>query len=68
VKFTLRTCLLATVLLGSFLLTGCGGLSASPSVSPAMFLIPGMGRVAPPVNVHPPAAAPVPAAILARAD
>ncbi|MCF7709304.1 MAG: hypothetical protein K9N52_10440 [Verrucomicrobia bacterium] len=25
-----------------FLLTGCGGISASPSVSPASFFIPGM--------------------------
>src|SRR5689334_16166235 len=26
------------------LLTGCGGLTASPSVSPLMFLLPGLGQ------------------------
>lgn len=27
------------------LLTGCGGFTASPSVSPLMFLVPGLGRL-----------------------
>jgi hypothetical protein len=41
---------LKIALIPSFLLlvTGCGGFSASPSVSPATFLLPGLGQTAPP--------------------
>jgi len=30
------------------LLTGCGGISASPSISPASFFLPGLMKAAPP--------------------
>jgi len=30
------------------LLTGCGGVTASQSVSPLMFFLPGIGRTTPP--------------------
>lgn len=32
---------------GVLLATGCGGFTASPSVSPASFLLPGLGQARP---------------------
>jgi hypothetical protein len=34
---------------------GCGGLAATPAISPLMFLLPGLGQAkpAPPQNVEP---------------
>lgn len=40
-------CLLATLLAAGLLGTGCGGFTASPSVSPASFFLPGLVHAAP---------------------
>jgi hypothetical protein len=42
-----RTLGVATLLIPAFLTTGCGGVNATGSVSPLMFLIPGLGHTGP---------------------
>ena len=48
---------LAILAVGAVLCTGCGGINASPSVSPASFFLPGLMQ-ADPAPVIPPAATP----------
>lgn len=36
--------------LAAVLITGCGGISANGSASPATFLIPGIGKIEPKVS------------------
>lgn len=46
---TMRKVLAGLLATGAgFLLTGCGGVSASHSVSPATFFLPGLMKVEPP--------------------
>lgn len=48
--------LLATALVIGLVATGCGGISASPSISPASFLLPGLVQDTPkgdPVEMAP---------------
>jgi hypothetical protein len=42
-----RTLGVATLLIPAFLTTGCGGVNATGSVSPLMFLVPGLGHAGP---------------------
>jgi hypothetical protein len=48
-----KTLLLASVI--PLICGGCGGLSATPAISPLMFLLPGIGqnKPAPPQNTQP---------------
>ncbi|RME91740.1 MAG: hypothetical protein D6766_11340 [Verrucomicrobia bacterium] len=55
VKGYRRGWLLAMLAAGVLLVTGCGGFTASPSISPATFLLPGLGQA------NPAEAAPTPA-------
>jgi hypothetical protein len=48
----------ATLLIPAFLTTGCGGMNATGSVNPLMFLMPGLGQTGPapveePAQTHP---------------
>jgi len=47
VKFSWNQALLATLVAVALLASGCGGIAASPSISPLMFLIPGLGQAQP---------------------
>jgi len=65
VKFSCNQMLFATLVAIALLASGCGGLALSPSISPLMFLIPGLGQAqpqsAPGSPVSTPSAPPVPA-------
>ncbi|MBK9140054.1 MAG: hypothetical protein IPM17_15005 [Verrucomicrobia bacterium] len=43
-KISWSQAVLATLLASGVLLCGCGGVSASPSFSPMMLLLPGVGK------------------------
>lgn len=63
-----RTLGVATLLIPAFLTTGCGGVNATGSVSPLMFLMPGLGQTGPapveePAQSHPTDPAPGPVQI-----
>lgn len=67
-KFSWNQVALAILLVASLLGSGCGGIAASPSVSPLMFLVPGMGQAQPrPVPGSSPLAVEVPGQTLAQA-
>ncbi|MCP5518666.1 MAG: hypothetical protein H7A45_15560 [Verrucomicrobiales bacterium] len=59
--------LLATALVIGLVATGCGGVSASPSISPASFLLPGLVRDTPKGDPVEPVPVPEPAPELASA-
>lgn len=58
---------LAILAAGACLCTGCGGISATKSISPASFFLPGLMQ-ADPATVIPPAATPAsqPAVVVAQ--
>jgi hypothetical protein len=57
VRLELKSFWLALLTVAGVLVTGCGGITASKSISPASFFIPGLGEARPA-----PASSPVPSA------
>jgi type IV secretory pathway TrbF-like protein len=65
-----RTVGLATLLIPAALSSGCSGVNATGTVSPLMFLVPGLGQTGPtaePSPAAPPATSTEPVQILAQA-
>jgi hypothetical protein len=56
--------LLAILLIGA----GCGGIAATETISPLMFLLPGFGQNKTPALTAPSATQPEPVRVLARAN